>query len=338
MGKLLRVFLCACAFGAIVLGSLQAQAEIKVTISDGNKTIDPSMATNGMYGRFRLSAPTSPGAEKIFRLLQCATTSGRCTVYFPSGKEQADSTDTYMFRDWAWPGYPANAKKSETSVARLMIYDVEITALPKRPAKPLTITFETELNDLKRIDGTTGSQTFPFMPQLDGRFQQGWTASKSCKNATSADPCVKLVVNIYAMSTSSPTTREVTVPCPNVAVNPCGPGGYYTAITGWFNTMRPAEFPCNALCDPIHKATITGKFTEDYQVLTFRAAATLLSPYTVEEYGVEDVAYAAAEYTDDNLWVSFSTSSQSADKGLVLTAIASDEKLSEPERFKNDRS
>ena len=342
MGKLLKALVCSCLLGILAFAALPTSAMIKITIYDGFNTIHAGMATNGMYKHFRLSERTSAGATTAFRLLECAHRP--CTVYFPSGEEQADPlNDTYKFQDrCASPTCRASVVKRETDAARLTIYHLQITALAKGVAinKPLTIMFETEKWDLRQI----GKGSFPYMPQTDGMFQQaGPNASYSCKI-----PNVKCVNMRADIQGSSWVSNTVSVPCGTG--NPCGPTGSYSPSTGVFRTMLPARAPCiTTTCDPVHKGTIGAKFTQTNQILTFYDAATYLSMYAVQDFGMESVAYAAAEHSEHDFWVSYTTANEPrseppkwipATHGVVLTAIATDADVpvTEEERLRNDRA
>lgn len=367
MDKLLRLALCFGLVAASLCGSGQSRADLRVMIDDGSTTktgpMAPPRPAYGTFGKFNLSYRLIAGHLDEMPLLNCDK--HPCTVYFPSGGFDRLSTDTFAFSDHCvdcTTGY-ARVIKAEPAgydAGVLGVDGLEIKSLTKIGAT-LKFTYETTSPaDMNPIFGSMTSGTFLATPQFSGSFTKLPPAgnddlSKSCADASIPYPCSRLYLTVnqtLANFKGDGSIASVSIPCDDAdSFGPCSGWsyGYYDKTSGSFNTDDPSDIPCTEdVCPQVHYTLLTSKFNVENQTLTLISSLSLLSLLSVENFGVENLAYAQAGvarpdpyYKDRNPWVAFSTAGKDPDFGpglITLSSIETDKALPKKDQFRNDRS
>ena len=342
MRKLWLMMLCALAF----LGTATvSEARIFVTISDGTTTLDGKTlnlppAPLGAKGGFLLmkASPAPPippppavptDATDTLTILGTTTSpcpSRPCTVYFPSGNvapAQPLSTDTFIIQDVSATNLAKVTKlDSGTSSDRVSFSGVKITS--RVAGKVLTITYGTELGDLRVLTSSQASSYF-VSAAFSGSFKtSAGLRATACKAGTvstdmddSTDACARLSVTLNGTGVDgqgNTVSATVAVACNNSfpTLNPCGTNGSWIATTGTFTGVNDGRsLSCPSTCSPVQVATLTGKFNGTNEVLQLTASLNgVMSNVMDQDGGVEEAAIALADEVSLDRWVMTSAQSE----------------------------
>lgn len=340
----LLFLLLVSAFNALVAAvPSDASADVRITITDGISTVSPTFPKPG----FELSRTSVAGSTTALALLKC--TSRPCIIFFPSGRETAQTGDTFRFRDackassdTTTTGLPtcpsattaigatspvARVVKTDSSTDRIDLKGLQITALAAGAFKTLTVIFETQQGDLATVSSSSGS--YPFSVTLNGTYTRkppqtsggsgGLTASCPNPDLGLTDtqlrtPCAKLslqVNGVTANGTGLTGTATASIPCRNGTVNPCAAiGGSYSS-TGSVNTTDSSSISCGTSCSPVHKATLSATFTAADQTLALiNSGIGAMSGLGEEAGGLEDLFHSLADELGANFWVAFTAGTE----------------------------
>lgn len=377
-----------------------ALANIKLTISDGTSSVSPTSPKPG----FRVSMASPAGSTTTLSLLSCPLRP--CTVFFPSGMTSQQAGDTFKFRDacgaTGLPTCPsatttitttspvARVVKTDSSTDRIDLKGLQITALAAGAGKTVTVTFETELGDLTIVSSSSGS--YPFSVTLNGSFTKkppqtsggsgGLTAAcpnpdLGLTNTQLTTPCAKLALQVNGVTANGTGLSGIataSVPCKNGTVTPCATVGGIYSSTGTINTTDSSSISCGTTCSPVHKVTLTAKFTvTDQTIALINSGIGAMSGLGEEEGGLEDLFHSLADELGANFWVAFTAGTElyravpkppwtnetrnisnnsvvpivfelqqadfvPANGGVTLTSIVTDGNLTADEQARNDRS